>query len=80
MYRCYCKIIKKLNELEKEIQTNYAQDDSLSHKVSEIRQDLNENTQADKELETRVEAIEEGGVIPPSSSTATEEDIDNLFP
>lgn len=80
MYRCYCKIMKKLNELEKEIQTNYAHDDSLSQKVSEIRQDLNANTQADQDLTNRVEVIEQTGGGGGESSTATEGDIDNLFP
>ena len=81
MYRCYCKIMKKLNELEKEIQTNYAHDDSLSQKVTEIRQDLNANTQADRDLENRVEVIETtGGGGGEGASTATEGDIDTLFP
>lgn len=80
MYRCYCKIMKKLNELEKEIQTNYSNDNSLSQKVSEIREDLDLNTQADKDLESRVEVIEQTGGGGEESSTATEGDIDNLFP
>ena len=80
MYRCYCKIMKKLNELEKEIQTNYSNDNSLSQKVSEIREDLDLNTQADKDLENRVEVIEETGGGGGGNSTATEGDIDNLFP
>jgi hypothetical protein len=37
MDRCYCKIIKKLNKLEKELQHNSQDDTTLAQEVQEIR-------------------------------------------
>jgi hypothetical protein len=46
MYRCYCKILKRLNELEREVQS---EDRTLLESVQNIKNELNENTQHDIE-------------------------------
>lgn len=77
MYTCYCKILKRLKQLEKELQENSNNDSSLSGKVGELEQNLNINTQKDIELAEKVDNIETGSI---NLDTITEDDVENLFP
>ena len=75
---CYCKLKKQLEELEREIRLNYAGDDSLAQRVSQMRTDLDVNTQKDSELKEKVDNMEigEGADVSPAS----QDQIDSLFP
>lgn len=76
---CYCKLKKQLEELEREIKLNYAGDDSLAQRVSQMRSDLDTNTQKDAELKEKVDNLDiQGGGD--SVSPASEDQIDSLFP
>lgn len=75
---CYCKLKKQLEELEREIRLNYARDDSLAQRVSQMRTDLDVNTQKDSELKEKVDNMEIGGGS--DVSPASEDQIDSLFP
>lgn len=75
---CYCKLKKQLEELEREIRLNYAGDDSLAQRVSQMRTDLDVNTQKDSELKEKVDNMEIGGGADVSS--ASQDQIDSLFP
>lgn len=76
-HTCYCKIMKKLNALEKQVNSEHSVE-GITQIIQEIRNELNANTEADKEVVERVNNIET--VIDPEVQTATEGDIDNLFP
>lgn len=75
---CYCKLKKQLEELEREIRLNYAGDDSLAQRVSQMRTDLDVNTQKDSELKEKVDNMEIGGGA--DVSPASQDQIDSLFP
>ena len=75
MYRCYCKILKKLEKLEKEIQMNNMGDTTLAQAVQEIRKDLDQNIQEDAEQQSQINALD-GNI---DAAAASEESIDNLF-
>lgn len=75
---CYCKLKKQLEELEREIRLNYAGDDSLAQRVSQMRTDLDDNTQKDSELKEKVDNLEIGGGA--DVSPASQDQIDSLFP
>lgn len=72
---CYCKLKKQLEKLEREILTNYAGDSSLAQQISQIRSDLDDNTQKDSELKDKVDNLDIGG-----ASAASQDQIDSLFP
>ena len=72
MYRCYCKIIKRIKELEKELQEK---DNSLSETVQDIREELNANTQIDIVQQNQINQLEIGG----GGSLIDSDDINSLF-
>ena len=71
MYRCYCKILKRLNELEREVQS---EDRTLLESVQNIKNELNENTQHDIEQQEQIDNLEVG-----MAQTINMDDIQSLF-
>lgn len=78
MYRCYCKLKKELQELEKKLKENYMGDSTLAQKVTDLKNELDVNTTNDEALQERVDSLEISSDIniQPSSTGA----IDSLFP
>lgn len=78
MYRCYCKLKKELQELEKKLKENYMGDSTLAQKIIDLKNELDINTANDEALQDKVETIENSSSanIQPSSTGA----IDSLFP
>ena len=76
MYRinnCFCKLRKRIEELEAQVKENYSGDTNLANKVQQIKNELDENTEKDAELR---DFVSSGGNLTPSS----EDNIDTLFP
>lgn len=74
---CFCKLRKRIEELETQINQNYSGDTNLANKVQQIKDELDENTANDVELKNRVDNMDaEVDNITP----AEQGDIDNLFP
>ena len=71
MYRCHCKILKRLNELEREVQS---EDRTLLESVQNIKNELNENTQHDIEQQEQIDNLEVG-----IAQTINMDDIQSLF-
>ena len=65
----FCKLRKRIEELESQVIQNYSEDSNLAGKVQQIENELDENTTNDSELKDRVDAISE----------IETEDINNLF-
>lgn len=78
MYRinnCYCKLKKRIEELEKEVNQNYSGDSNLSDRIQELKNALDENSARDEELQNKVSSLETGDNVTPSTQGA----IDDLF-
>ena len=74
---CFCKLRKRIEELESQVKQNYSGDTDLANRVQQIKNELDENTANDVELKNRVDNMdaEVDNVTP-----AEQGDIDNLFP
>ena len=80
MYRvnnCYCKLRKRILELEEQVKQNYSGDTNLANKVQEIKDELDTNTANDNELRDKVNGLDTSS---DDLSPAQTGDIDNLFP